>query len=84
MNEDMSTPPAPPDDGRSAPDWGGLIFAAILIIVGAYFLLRDTFDIALPELSWDQLWPVLLILLGVAVVVRGWTGQSRGARRRQR
>ena len=84
MNDEMSPPPAPPADGRSAPDWGGLVFAAILIVVGGYFLLRDTFGIALPDLSVDQLWPVLLILLGVAVFIRGWTGQSRAARRRQR
>ena len=49
-------------------DVGALIFGAILLLVGGYYLLVNTFGIQLPELDWNQIWPIALILLGVAVV----------------
>lgn len=51
-------------------DVGALIFGAILLAVGGYYLLVNTFGIQLPELDWDQIWPIALILLGVAIVAR--------------
>ncbi len=51
-------------------DVGALIFGAILLLVGGYYLLVNTFGIQLPELDWDQIWPIALIVLGIAVVAR--------------
>jgi hypothetical protein len=71
-----------PGDDRQFRDWGGLLLAAMLIVVGGYFLLRNTFGVDLPDISWGQLWPVLLIVVGFAALARGWAG--RGSRRRHR
>ncbi len=57
-------------------DVGALIFGAVLLLVGGYYLLVNTFGVKLPELDWDQIWPVALIVLGVAVVAKAI--QSRG------
>lgn len=73
---------AEPGGDRQSRDWGGLLLAAVLIVGGGYFLLRNTFGVALPDISWDQGWPVLLIVIGVAALARGWTG--RGSRHRHR
>jgi uncharacterized integral membrane protein len=51
-------------------DVGALIFGAILLLVGGYYLLVNTFGIQLPELDWDQIWPIALIVLGIAVVAK--------------
>jgi uncharacterized integral membrane protein len=51
-------------------DVGALIFGAILLLVGGYYLLVNTFGIQLPDLDWDQIWPIALIALGLAVVAR--------------
>jgi uncharacterized integral membrane protein len=51
-------------------DVGALIFGAILLVVGAYYLLEKTFGIAMPEINWDQVWPILVIALGASVVLR--------------
>jgi Domain of unknown function (DUF5668) len=74
-------PPAPPGTGTPpgwGPEWrwryrgrrqdsGGLFFGIILVLVGGYFLLRDTLHITLPNLG--ELWPILLIALGLWILV---------------
>jgi len=51
-------------------DVGALIFGAILLLVGGYYLLVNTFGIQLPQLDWDQIWPIALIALGLAVLAK--------------
>jgi TRAP-type C4-dicarboxylate transport system permease small subunit len=58
-------------------DIGALVFGAILLLVGGYYLLVNTFGIDLPELNWDMIWPIAVIGLGVAVVARAVA--SRGS-----
>ena len=53
------------DDGR-----GALVFGALLIVVGAWFLLRR----AIPGLDLENWWPVFLIGIGVVLLV----GAARG------
>ena len=57
-------------------DWGKLLVAAVLIAIGGYFLLRNTLGLTLPDIPWDRLWPVLVILIGIAALARGWTGRT--------
>ena len=57
-------------------DIGALIFGAILLLVGGYYLLVNTFGITLPELDWDAIWPIALIGLGLAVVARAVASRS--------
>lgn len=62
-----------------------MILALGMVFVGALFLLRNTG--LLPLAAWDFTWPLVLIILGVAILVgRGagldmWhVGPSRKAR----
>lgn len=57
-------------------DVGGLIFGAILLLVGGYYLLVNTFGFDLPELNWDMIWPIALIGLGLAVLARALASRS--------
>ena len=52
-------------DGR-----GAIIFGAILVIAGAWFLVRN----AIPDLDLDRWWPAVLILIGLVLLV----GSARG------
>jgi uncharacterized integral membrane protein len=47
---------------------GGLIFGAILLLVGIYYLLRNTVGFDLPELNWDVIWPIIVIAIGLGIV----------------
>jgi uncharacterized membrane protein len=51
---------------------GGLVFGAIVLLFGIYFLFRETLGVDLPELDWDQIWPILLIALGGVIVYENW------------
>jgi len=51
-------------------DVGALIFGAILLLVGGYYLLVNTFGVQLPDLNWDMIWPIAVIALGLAVVAK--------------
>jgi len=73
-----------PGDGHEVRDLGGLIFAVVLILVGGYFLLRNTIGLTLPEIDWEKLWPILVIVLGVGALLRGWTGHSHRHHRQAR
>ena len=57
-------------------DLGALIFGALLLLVGGYYLLVNTFGVQLPELDWDQIWPIALIVLGLAVVAKALQSRS--------
>jgi uncharacterized integral membrane protein len=57
-------------------DVGALIFGAVLLLVGGYYLLENTFGINLPEINWDQVWPLLVIVLGASVVLRAIASRS--------
>ncbi len=61
-------------------DPGAILLGLIILGVGVYYLLVNTFGISLPELNWDMIWPLLVIALGLgiiwgAVVRRGRGGQ---------
>ena len=73
-------PPAPPGTPTPAgwgPDWGrnrqrrrdggSLFFGVVLLLVGCYFLLRDTLHIRLPDLG--ELWPLFIIALGLWILL---------------
>lgn len=71
--------PAPPSGDRSRErlrderrhDTGAIVWGAILPAVGAWFFLDQTLGIRLPSVDWRELWPVILIVVGVVVIVQG-------------
>lgn len=64
--------PPPADHGRNA----SLIFGVIILIVGIWFFASRTLGLDLPDLDWNQLWPLILIGIG-AWIVLGAVRQAR-------
>jgi phage shock protein C len=58
-------PPIPPKKSSNA----GMIFGAILIVLGSIFLI-DELDI-IPDFDFDRLWPLVIIAAGAAIIVAG-------------
>lgn len=59
----------------------GLMFGAILVLVGAYYLLTRTLGVDLPQLDWDQIWPLFVIALGAGILWRALVvGTDAGGR----
>lgn len=57
--------PPQADNGRNA----SLVFGIILVGIGAWFFATRTLGLDLPELRWDQIWPIFLVGLGVWIVL---------------
>ena len=61
-------------------DPGAILLGLAILAVGAYYLLVNTFGISLPELNWDQIWPILVIALGLTIIYSAWMRRGRGER----
>ncbi len=59
-------------------DLGRLVFGLVVLFVGVWFLLRNTFGMNLPELDGDMIWPILVVGLGLAILFN--TGRRREPR----
>jgi hypothetical protein len=56
---------------RRGPDTGTVVWGLILIVVGGWFFLDQTLGLEMPDLDWGSIWPVVLIVIGAAVILQG-------------
>ena len=61
-------------------DVGGLLFGLILLVVGGYFILRNTLGWDIPDLDWNMIWPLFILALGAGIL---WTAYTRGSGSKQ-
>jgi len=52
-------------------DSGAAVLGVILMLVGGYFLAREL-GISLPDMDWDLVWPVIVLVVGTVLVLRAW------------
>lgn len=67
-----TTPPSPAPRWRSYGNegrTGTIVFGVILVAIGLWFFGDQTLGLDMPELSWSELWPILIIGLGAWVVL---------------
>jgi len=63
-------PPAPVQ--RRGPSTIAIVVGLIILVVGLYYFIDRTLGIDLPAVSWGNLWPVILIVIGGIILVRAW------------
>jgi hypothetical protein len=56
---------------RETADLAGRLWGLVLLGFGLWFLLDVTLRMDLPRIAWDQMWPLVLIVVGALVVIRG-------------
>ena len=54
-----------------AADTAGRVWGLIVLGLGLWFFADITLGLDMPAVAWRDLWPVVLIVIGLAVVVRG-------------
>jgi Domain of unknown function (DUF5668) len=59
-----------------AADTAARVWGLILIAVGGWFFAEFTLGYDLPAIPWRDLWPVGLIVIGLAVILRGLSRRS--------
>jgi hypothetical protein len=59
-------------DRRHRGQGGSLVWGTILALVGVYFLLKETFELDIPDIG--RFWPVAVVLVGIWFV---WEGMTR-------
>lgn len=64
MNQDQSTPQEPNPKPTMDPNRGSLIAGIILVTLGSIFLV----DRFIPQIYFEDLWPVLLIVGGILLL----------------
>ena len=57
-------------------DTAARIWGLLLIAVGAWFFAQFTLGYDLPAIPWRELWPLGLIVIGLAVILRGLRRRS--------
>ena len=59
-------------------DLGAVIIGVLVLGVGAYYVLVNTFGVNLPDLDWDKIWPLAVMAVGVAIIAGAWSRMGRG------
>lgn len=57
---------------------GTVVFAIVLVVIGGYYVLRNTLGLDLPELDSDQVVPIIAVVIGLALLYRAWTDREAG------
>ena len=57
---------------QHGPGRGGVVVGVVLILLGAWFLLREY----VPEIDFDRVWPFLLLAIGVGMLVFSFGGRG--------
>ncbi len=53
-------------------DVGAIILGGIVLFVGVFYLLKNTFGWDIGEIDWDMVWPFIVILIGGSIVAGGF------------
>jgi hypothetical protein len=71
-----SPPWHPPDSGNPGRA-GSIVVGLVLLGIGLWFFADHTLGLDMPSLSWGQLWPLILVVIGGWILLAGF---RRGAR----
>ena len=77
-----SPPPTQPWQPPQPPKQRGTNVASILVGlvflgIGTWYFLDTTLGLTMPDIEWDNIWPILLIVIGGAIVFRAATNRDR-------
>ena len=59
----------------AAGDTLGRVWGLLVLAVGLWFFADITLDLDMPAIAWREVWPIALIVLGLAVLIRGMAGR---------
>jgi hypothetical protein len=77
-----SPPPPPPTSSWRPPrsrdsNIASIVVGLIILGIGVWYFLDTTLGLTMPRINWDNLWPVLLIVIGGVILFRSATDRGR-------
>lgn len=79
-----SPPPASPSP---PPPWqpprqrgrnvASILVGLVFLGIGIWYFLDTTLGLTMPDVEWDNIWPILLIVIGGVIVFRAATDRDR-------
>jgi hypothetical protein len=54
-----------------AADWASRAWGLLLLAIGLWFFADVTLGLDMPSLAWRELWPLILVVVGLGIVLRG-------------
>ena len=80
------TEPAEPSRPDRGVDWrppreretniASMVVGIILLVIGVWYLLDQTFGIQMPRIDWGDFWPIILIAIGGIMLYRSAVRRS--------
>ena len=59
-----------------AADPAARVWGLIVLAIGIWFLLDVTFGVDMPTIPWREVWPLGIIIIGLAILLRGMRRRS--------
>jgi cell division protein FtsX len=54
-------------------DIGAILLGLLILGVGIYYVLANTFGLQMAELDWDKIWPLAVVALGIGIIWGAWS-----------
>ena len=74
-------PPQPPEPWQPPKQRGSnvatILVGLVFVVIGTWYFLDTTLGLTMPDIEWDNLWPILLIAIGGVIVFRAATDRNR-------
>ena len=75
------TSPSPPPPWQPPRQRGrnvaSIVVGLVFLAIGIWYFLDTTLGLTMPDIEWDNIWPIVLIVIGGVIVVRAATDQDR-------
>ena len=74
-------PPQPPEPWQPPKQRGSnvatILVGLVFLVIGIWYFLDTTLGLTMPDIEWDNIWPILLIVIGGVIVFRAATDRDR-------
>jgi hypothetical protein len=54
-----------------------IVVGLVFLVIGIWYFLDTTLGLTMPDIEWGDLWPILLIVIGGAILYRAAVDRRR-------
>jgi len=63
--------------GQRGTNVASIVVGLVFLGIGIWYFLDTTLGLTMPDIEWDNIWPIILIVIGGVIVVRAATDRNR-------